>query len=90
MIEAVNPDEIRERIMTGVPNSRVLVQDTTGGGDHFEALIISPAFAGKTMIEQHRMVYGALGEAVGREIHALALKTYTPEQWEHAQATSKS
>jgi len=74
----------------GVPDSRVLVQDTTGGGDHFEAIIISSAFAGKTMIEQHRMVYGALGSSVGREIHALALRTYTPEQWERAREGSKS
>lgn len=75
-------EDIESRIAAGLPGSRVQVRDTTGGGDHFEAIVVAADFAGKTMIEQHRMVYGALGEAMAGEIHALALRTYTPETWE--------
>ena len=78
----MNPTEIRERIERALPDARAEVRDTTGGGDHFEALVVSPAFDGKTMIEQHRLVYAALGDGVGREIHALALRTFSPQQWE--------
>jgi len=51
-------------------------------GTHFEALIVSPAFAGKNMIQQHQLVYAALGDRMRAEIHALSMKTYTPEKWE--------
>lgn len=50
-------------------------------GTHFEALIVSPQFTGKTMIQQHQIVYGALGDRMRAEIHALSMKTYTPEAW---------
>lgn len=57
------------------PGAEVSVTDTTGGGDHFEVQIAAAQFAGKAPLAQHRMVYAALGEQVGYEIHALALKT---------------
>jgi len=74
--------EIQTSVEKALPGSTVNVQDYTGGGDHFQVVIISPEFEGKGLVEQHKMVYAALGEALGSEqIHALALKTYTPEQW---------
>jgi stress-induced morphogen len=52
----------------------------TGGGDHYEAVVVSSAFAGKTKVNRHRLVYGALQEAMVQRIHALALTTLTPEE----------
>lgn len=58
------------------------MNDTTGTGDHFEARVVSPAFTGKTMVEQHQLVYAPLQPWLkSGELHALALKTYSPEQW---------
>lgn len=50
-------------------------------GTHFEAVIVSPAFVGKTMVQQHQLVYAALGDRMRAEIHALSMKTLTPEKW---------
>lgn len=50
-------------------------------GTHFEATIVSPAFEGKRMVQQHQLVYGALGDRMRAEIHALSMQTYTPKQW---------
>ena len=50
-------------------------------GTHFDAVIVSPAFVGKRMVQQHQLVYAALGERMKAEIHALGMKTYTPTQW---------
>jgi acid stress-induced BolA-like protein IbaG/YrbA len=50
-------------------------------GTHFEAVIVSPAFEGKRMVQQHQLVYAALGDRMKAEIHALGMKTYTPRQW---------
>ncbi|MDZ4212219.1 MAG: BolA/IbaG family iron-sulfur metabolism protein [Methylotenera sp.] len=50
-------------------------------GTHFEAVIVSAAFIGKSMVQQHQLVYSALGDRMRSEIHALSMKTYTPEQW---------
>jgi len=55
------------------------------GNDHFEMRVVSPAFAGKSKVAQHQMVYQALGDHMRSRIHALALKTYTPEQWLQAE-----
>ncbi len=51
-------------------------------GTHFEALIVSPAFEGKRMVQQHQLVYAALGDRMRAEIHALSMKTYSPSQWQ--------
>jgi acid stress-induced BolA-like protein IbaG/YrbA len=51
-------------------------------GTHFEAVIVSSAFEGKSMVKQHQLVYGALGERMRAEIHALSMKTYTPQKWQ--------
>lgn len=54
-------------------------------GTHFEALIVSPEFEGKNMIQQHQLVYAALGDRMRAEIHALSMRTLTPEQWAQTQ-----
>ncbi len=81
----MSPDEIKSTLETALPDSTVRVDDLTGGGDHFQVWIVSTAFEGKSLVDQHQMVYGFLKDALGSErIHALALKTNTPEQWERA------
>jgi len=78
----LDPNFIRERILGALPGSEVDVNDTTGTGDHFEARVVSPSFAGKSMVEQHQLVYAPLQQWLkSGELHALALKTYSPEQW---------
>jgi acid stress-induced BolA-like protein IbaG/YrbA len=78
----LDPEVIRATILKALPGSTVEVKDTTGTGDHFEALVVSPQFAGKSMIEQQRAVYAPLDAWLKTgELHALALKTYSPEQW---------
>jgi acid stress-induced BolA-like protein IbaG/YrbA len=79
----ITPDEIKEALARSLPVALVETQDLTGGGDHWQVIIVSPAFEGKGLLEQHQMVYGALKEPIGdQRIHALALKTYSPTQWE--------
>ena len=79
MVEA---ETLEERIRRGLGEvSHLVVRDLTGTKDHWEALIVSEAFSGKSRIQQHQMVYAALGELMAGPIHALALKTYTPESW---------
>lgn len=74
----MNADRIRALIEAGLPGARVEVQGEDGV--HFEALVVSEAFRGKLPLARHRMVYAALGELMGGEIHALALRTQTPEE----------
>lgn len=76
----MNEAEIKRLIAAGLPDSEVTI---TGDGRHFEATVVSAAFAGKSMLEQHRMVYGTLGDSFQSDaIHALSVKTYTPEAWQ--------
>jgi acid stress-induced BolA-like protein IbaG/YrbA len=78
----IEPDEVQQLIHAGLPDAKVLVQDLTGGGDHYQVTVISDAFVGKSLVQQHRMVYGAVNQAMTTDrIHAFALKTYTPEKW---------
>ncbi len=78
----MNPQDIAALIEQNLAGAKAEV--VTDGQGHYEALVVSSAFAGKRSIQRHQMVYGAIGSAVGREIHALALKTYTPEEWDEA------
>ncbi|MBI2363818.1 MAG: BolA family transcriptional regulator [Deltaproteobacteria bacterium] len=79
----ITPQEIKETLSKSLPVLLVEAQDLTGGGDHWQVIIVSPAFEGKGLVEQHRMVNEALKEAIGdQRIHALALKTYSPVQWQ--------
>jgi len=77
----IEPQKVRELLVAGLPDATVEVKDLTGTKDHYEARIASSAFAGRSLIEQHKLVYAALGSAMDGPIHALALKTYTPDQW---------
>ena len=74
----MNADRIHALIEAGLPAARVEVQGEDGV--HFEALVVSDAFRGKLPLARHRMVYATLGELMGGEIHALALRTQTPEE----------
>jgi stress-induced morphogen len=73
-------DEIKSRIEAAVPQSTADVEDWTGGGDHFRATVVSPAFDGLTRIQQHQLVYAVFGAEIGGPIHALSLTTRVPEQ----------
>ncbi|MBW4520155.1 MAG: BolA family transcriptional regulator [Scytolyngbya sp. HA4215-MV1] len=78
----ISPDQVEAMIKAELPDAKVQVQDLTGGGDHYQVTVVSSAFAGKGLVQQHQMVYGAVRQAMSSEaIHALALKTYTPETW---------
>ena len=74
----INPEQIKGWIESGLSCEHV---EVAGDGQHFEAVIVSPAFRGKSRVQQHQLVYSALGERMGEEIHALSMKTYTPEDW---------
>lgn len=79
----ISPDEIKLTLSQALPVSVVETQDLTGGGDHWQVIIVSPAFEGKGLVEQHRMVNEVLKEQLAdQRIHALSLKTYSPAQWE--------
>jgi stress-induced morphogen len=79
----INPQQIETMIKAELPDAQVQVQDLTGGGDHYQVTVVSSQFAGKGLVQQHQLVYGALRQAMSTEaIHALALKTYTPEIWQ--------
>ncbi len=72
-------DEVRSTIMNGLPCDHVEVLGDDG--QHFEAVIVSPQFADKNMVQQHQLVYLTLGERMRAEIHALSMRTFTPEGW---------
>jgi len=77
----MHANEIKRLIETGLPGAQVAVKGDDGV--HFEAVVVSELFAGKSLLQQHRLVYDALGGRMeNEEIHALALKTYTPEVWQ--------
>jgi stress-induced morphogen len=70
-------EELKQRIEAAIPGSEAQVEDLTGGGDHFRAVVTSDAFAGLARLQQHRMVYDVFGAEVGGPIHALSIKTQT-------------
>ena len=74
--------EVEQMIEAGLPGAHVEVRDTTGGGDHFEALVVSNQFEGKGLVERHQLIYRALGDAMRARVHALSLKALTPAQYE--------
>jgi len=79
----ITPEEIKTTLEKALPGSTVETRDLTGGGDHWQVIIVSPAFEGKGLLEQHRLVNEVLEAEIGdQRIHALALKTFTPAQWE--------
>jgi acid stress-induced BolA-like protein IbaG/YrbA len=75
----VTPESIQRDIEQGMVTEYLTVD---GDGHHFEAIVVSDAFAGKSRIQRHQMVYRTLGERMREEIHALSIKTYTPQEWQ--------
>ena len=82
--------EIEQRIVAAFPDAKVVMVDLAGDGDHWAARVTSEAFRGKRKVQQHQLVYQALGPAMGTEIHALALTTLTPEEWERLRSELES
>ena len=74
----VTPESIQASIEAGLACERV---EVLGDGQHFQALVVSAAFAGKSRIQRHQLVYAALGERMREEVHALSMKTLTPEEF---------
>jgi acid stress-induced BolA-like protein IbaG/YrbA len=78
----ISPDQVIDMIKAQLPDAQIQIQDLTGGGDHYQVTVVSSQFEGKGLVQQHQLVYGALHAAMSIEaIHALALKTYTPQTW---------
>ena len=77
--------QIEEIILGAVPDAEVMVRDPMNDGAHFEATVISESFVGMSLVNQHRQVMQSLKDAFTGDLHALALKTYTPEKWASAQ-----
>ncbi len=77
----MDPEVLRACLIGAFPEADIELVDLTGTQDHYQARIVSSAFDGKSAIEQHRLVYGALGPAMHGPIHALALTTYSKAAW---------
>jgi acid stress-induced BolA-like protein IbaG/YrbA len=75
-------DELKTYISNGL--NCVYLEVNGDDGQHFEATIVSQAFEGKNMVQQHQLVYQALGQRMGNEIHALSMRTFTPEAWKNS------
>lgn len=76
---AMSAEEIKGLILESMPDAEVRIEDLRGDGDHYAAYIVSPAFEGKTRVQQHQMVYDALQGKMGNELHALAIQTSAPK-----------
>lgn len=76
---AVDAKLIEELLLKNLPNSSVTITDLAGDGEHYSAEVVSELFRGKTRVQQHKMVYDALQNIVGGQLHALALQTRIPE-----------
>ena len=75
----LSSEQVRNYIAQGLPCDHLEVRGEDG--QHLEAIVVSPQFAGKSMVQQHQLVYQALGDRMRQEIHALSLRTFTPEAW---------
>ena len=73
--------EIEGLIREGLPDATVRVVDQVGDGNHFQAVVVSPQFAGRRLVERHQLVYRSLKGAMADRIHALSIKAYTPDEW---------
>ena len=72
---AMTKDNIEELIIQSIPDAKVTIEDLRGDGDHYSAIVVSKSFDGKSVIQQHKMVYESLKGKMGNELHALELKT---------------
>ena len=75
----VTPESVKQGIENGLACEHV---EVIGDGQHFQALIVSAQFAGRSRIQRHQLVYAALGERMREEIHALSMQTVTPDEWQ--------
>ncbi len=86
----LSANALKQRILAAYSDAQVDFIDSTGTGDHFQAVVVSTAFEGKTPVEQHQLVYALFQkELADGSLHALALKTYTPAQWARTQGNTK-
>ena len=76
----MEPQALESKLLSAFPDARVNVRDLTGTGDHWEARIVSSAFEGRSLVDRHRLVYGALVSEMAGPIHALTLQTLTPAE----------
>ncbi len=76
---AMDAAEIEKLIKEGIADAQVTIEDLRGDGDHYSAMVVSPAFEGKSRVQQHQMVYQALQGRMGGQLHALALQTEVPK-----------
>ncbi len=76
---AMQASEIEALIKDAFPDAKIIIEDLRGDGDHYACQVVSSAFAGKSRVQQHQMVYKALGGRMGGELHALALQTSAPD-----------
>ena len=75
-------NDIKQTILEALPNAIVHVMDPNNDGEHFEAIVVSDTFREVSLVKQHQVVMRALTEKFATSVHALALKTFTPEKWE--------
>ena len=75
----MNSEEITRLVEAGLPAGKAIVR--SDDDTHFEAVVISPEFEGKSRLQRHQMVYAALGASIGADIHALSIRAYTPGEW---------
>jgi acid stress-induced BolA-like protein IbaG/YrbA len=75
----IRPEDIATYIRQGLACEHI---ETAGDGTHFEALVVSAEFRGKSRVQRHQLVYGTLGDRMREEIHALSMRTLTPEEWQ--------
>lgn len=76
----MNPADIEARIKAALPDAQVTLEDMTGTKDHWRARIVSTAFAGKSLVQRHRLINAALAEELKGPIHALTMDTLTPDE----------
>ena len=74
-------EEIETLIRSGLPEATVRVVDQVGDGNHFQAVVITDAFSGRSLVDRHQLVYASLAGAMADRIHALSIKAYTPDEW---------
>ncbi|HEX9852897.1 MAG TPA: BolA/IbaG family iron-sulfur metabolism protein [Woeseiaceae bacterium] len=83
----MDPEEIRKLIEQGLPHARVSV--TSDDNTHYTAVVVADLFSGKRPLARHQMVYQCLGKLMGNEIHAMAIRPYTPEEWRDLELAGK-
>jgi len=76
----VDPEQLKSLIEAGIPDAEVAVRDLTGTRDHFGVQVTARAFAGKSLVQQHQMVYRAVGSELTNAVHALQVHTVVPEE----------